>query len=76
MAKRISKSPPRRKPKAIYQIIVFDTHANDWVILPDQEFAKEQDAETYVHNYPRFGGPYSRPFRAGNWQIILKQKEN
>lgn len=56
----------------MYQIIVFDTHANDWIIIPDQEFVKEQDALTYVNKYPRFGGPYSRPFRAGNWQIILK----
>lgn len=49
-------------------------HVNDWVIVPEQEFAKEQEAETYVHNYPRFGGPYSRAFRAGNWQIVPKQK--
>lgn len=74
MVTRISKSLPRKKPKAIYQIIVFDMHANDWVIVPEQEFAKEQEAETYVHNYPRFGGPYSRAFRAGNWQIVPKQK--
>jgi len=50
------------------RLIVFDIHARDWTIL--REFNTEEEAQSFVDKYPRFGAEHSRTMRQGDWQIL------
>jgi hypothetical protein len=62
--------PNNKTTNNMYTIIIFSQH-NDWQEIIN--FQKEEEAQKWVDEYPRFGAMYSRTIREGNWQIIKPQ---
>jgi hypothetical protein len=63
--------PNNKTTNNMYTIIIFSQYHNEWQEI--MNFHKEEEAQKWVDEYPRFGAMYSRAIREGNWQIIKPQ---
>ena len=56
-------------PTISYLVIVF--MRGNWI--KTQSFTTEEDAQSFIDKYPRFGSELSISIRRGDWQIVEEE---